>query len=123
MPVVTQALKIRLAASGYSVRRAVDGKTAMSQAPAEPPDLIILDLGPPDHDGYAVMERLKASPNTASIPIIVLTGRDQAINQLSAYELGAVDFFQKPVSCKWFSAAIERAQAIRAKADKPGGAV
>lgn len=116
------ALTIRLEAGGYCVRVAPDGGTAMNAASAEPPDLIILDLGLPDHDGYTVMERLKRSLRTASIPIIVLTGRDYEKNQERAYELGAFDFFQKPVPYNWFLRAIERALASRAKPADAGPA-
>jgi putative two-component system response regulator len=90
------SLTIRLKASGYQVVQATDAISAMSVARKELPDLIILDLGLPAGDGWVVMERLKALPQTASIPVIVLTAHDAEGNQERAHEAGAVDFLQKP---------------------------
>ena len=112
-PDMLKALTFRLDAGGYTVLQAVNGTTAIGVASLELPDLIVLDLGLPDHDGYEVIERLKSSPATSSIPVIVLTGRDHERNQMRSYDLGAADFFQKPVPYNWFLAAIERALADR----------
>ena len=104
---------MRLEASGYTVLQAIDGVSAIGVASLETPDLIVLDLGLPDHDGYTVMERLKANFATSSIPVIVLTARDPEGNQERSYEVGALEFYQKPVPWKWFLASIERALANR----------
>jgi putative two-component system response regulator len=90
------SLTIRLKASGYQVVQATDAISAISVARKESPDLVILDLGLPAGDGWVVMQRLKALPQTAAIPIIVLTARDAEGNQERAYEAGAIDFLQKP---------------------------
>ncbi len=108
-PETVLALTVRLEASGYSVVRAGDGASAISAAHSQSPALIVLDLGLPDGDGYKVMEKLKSSGKTASIPIIVLTARDPHRNQEHSYNIGAFDFFQKPVPDKWLLASIERA--------------
>lgn len=108
-PDTTTALTIRLKASGYTVVHANDGTTATGLAWLEAPDVIILDLGLPDGDGYGVMKELKSSPETAAIPVIVLTARDPIGNQELSYEMGAVEFYQKPVQWKWFLASLERA--------------
>jgi two-component system KDP operon response regulator KdpE len=105
------ALTVRLEGSGYTVLHASDGASAVGVASLESPDLIVLDLGLPDHDGYTVMERLKSNFATSSIPVIVLTGRDPERNQERSYEVGALEFYQKPVPWKWFLASIERALA------------
>jgi DNA-binding response OmpR family regulator len=107
------ALTVRLEASGYTVLQAIDGVSAIGVASLETPDLIVLDLGLPDHDGYTVMERLKSNFATSSIPVIVLTARDPEGNQERSYEVGALEFYQKPVPWKWFLASIERALANR----------
>jgi len=114
------ALTVRLEASGYTVLHAIDGASAIGVASLETPDLIVLDLGLPDHDGYTVMERLKSNFATASIPVIVLTARDPERNQERSYEVGALEFYQKPVPWKWFLASIERALARPRSETMPG---
>jgi signal transduction histidine kinase len=59
-------------------------------------DAILLDLGLPDMDGFEVLRRLKASPNTASIPVIVLTAWNSTQDKLKGFELGASDYLTKP---------------------------
>jgi len=92
-----RGLNVRLKASGYDVVHAGDGLSATNQARQEKPDLIILDLGIPGGDGFKVMERLKTFMPLASIPIIVLTGRDPMATRDRALHAGAEAFFQKPV--------------------------
>jgi CheY-like chemotaxis protein len=106
-------LSIRLESCGFSVLEAMDAASAVCQAREEAPDLIVLDLGLPDEDGYAFMEKLKSFPETAAIPVIVLTAREADENQERSYSVGAYDFFQKPVNQKWFLTSIERALAVR----------
>ena len=110
-PDTSRALTIRLEASGYIVVQANDSTTALGMAWLEVPDVIVLDLGLPDGDGYGVMKQLKSSPETAAIPVIVLTGRDPVGNQEQSYEMGAVEFYQKPVPWKWFLESLQRAAA------------
>jgi two-component system KDP operon response regulator KdpE len=65
-------------------------------AQKERPDLIILDLGLPAGDGFAVLQRLQDSDTLSSIPVIVLTARDPQFNEQKARLAGAGAFFQKP---------------------------
>jgi DNA-binding response OmpR family regulator len=104
-----KGLSIRLKANGYVVLQAMNAASAIVSARGECPDVIVLDLGLPDLDGYTLMKQLKESPETADIPVIVLTARDHQGNQERSYDMGAFDFFQKPVIDKWFLASIERA--------------
>jgi CheY-like chemotaxis protein len=87
----------RLRSEKYTVVFASDGVSAISTAQREAPDVIVLDLGLPAGDGFAVLERLGAIPKLAGIPIIVLTGRDPATTRDRALALGARAFLQKPV--------------------------
>jgi len=59
---------------------------------------MILDLGLPAGDGFSVLERLKANARLASIPVIVLSGRDRVGNRERAIKAGAKTFLQKPVA-------------------------
>lgn len=92
-----RGLNIRLSACGYRVAYAADAISALSMARKEEPDLVLLDVGLPCGDGFTVMERLSSISSLASIPVIVITGRDTFCNQQRALDAGARDFFQKPV--------------------------
>lgn len=107
------ALTLRLETSGFAVLHATDVAGAIHIARSAWPDIIVLDLGLPDGNGYGVIKELKASAATSSIPVIVLTGKDPEGNQEHSYELGAIDFFQKPVPYQWFLASVGRALAER----------
>lgn len=96
-PTIRKGLSVRLRANGYEVLFAVDAVSATAALVAEEPDLVILDLGLPGGDGFVVMERLNKNDRLASIPVIVLTGRESANNEDRALKAGAVAFFQKPV--------------------------
>ena len=65
-------------------------------AQTERPHLIILDLGLPAGDGFAVLKYLQDCPALSVIPVIILTARDREGNQRRTFESGAVAFFQKP---------------------------
>lgn len=81
----------------YRVLFAVTGEDALVIAAREMPDLIILDVVMPGLDGHAVLRRLKENEPTAHIPVIFLTGRDQDDDEKRGLELGAVDYWTKPV--------------------------
>jgi DNA-binding response OmpR family regulator len=106
-----KGLAIRLEANGLVVLQAMTAVSAMVLARAEKPDVIVLDLGLPDLDGYSMLEQLKAFPATACIPVIVLTARDPQGNQERSHGAGAFEFFQKPVNHKWLLESIRRALA------------
>ena len=95
---VYHGIRRRLSASGYETHYAPDAVTSISQARLLRPDLILLDLGLPAGDGFVVMDRLKLIPELSNIPIVVLSGRDRAANEMRAIRSGAAAFLQKPVS-------------------------
>ncbi len=88
-------LTIRLRAKGYRVLSAVDATSALEMN-REKPDLLILDLGLPDGDGFSVLEQIQATEYQAATPTIVLSGRAAIGNKDRALKAGAVDYFQKP---------------------------
>ena len=89
-------LSTRLRAQGYKVVTAPDAVTAISTAIKEKPELIILDIGLPAGDGFAVLRRLRSLTSHATTPIIVLTARDPVTHRPRALQEGATAFFQKP---------------------------
>lgn len=80
---------------GYRTALAGDGEEALALA-AEKPDLVLLDLMLPRMDGYTVLSRLRASPATRRLPVIVLTALDDVEGKLRGIELGADDYVTKP---------------------------
>lgn len=82
-----------LTASGYGTASAGSGAQALAMLQARPLDLMILDLGLPDMNGKAVIEKLR---QTSSLPVIVLSAHDQEMEKIMALDLGADDFVAKP---------------------------
>jgi DNA-binding response OmpR family regulator len=95
-PDLRQALSLRLRANHFETLNVCDGYSAIAMAQKERPHLIILDLGLPAGDGFAVLKNLQQFPALSSIPVIVLTARDPEANEKRTIESGAVAFFQKP---------------------------
>jgi DNA-binding response OmpR family regulator len=82
--------------AGHTPIHAPDARTALEEA-ADRPDLILLDLRLPDLPGQEVLRRLKSRPETAQIPVLVITGYPEAAAQLeAAEEIGVVDILLKP---------------------------
>src|ERR1035438_9322800 len=95
-PDLRQALSLRLRANNFDTVNVCDGYSAIAMAQKEKPHLIILDLGLPAGDGFAVLKNLQQYPALSVIPVIVLTARDPEGNEKRTLESGAVAFFQKP---------------------------
>ena len=104
-----RGLSIRLRAYGYKVLFAADAISAICVARKEEPDLVILDIGLPGGDGFTVMQRMSSLGGLATIPVIILTGRDVFANREKAFNAGARAFLQKPVDNNVLLAAIRQA--------------
>jgi len=95
------ALIGKVLATEYEVKSAGDGGDALALAAAAPqPDLILLDIQLPGATGFEVCQLLKEDPATARIPVIFLSGKSEAADQLEGLDLGAVDYITKPVNAK-----------------------
>jgi DNA-binding response OmpR family regulator len=95
-PDMRAALNIRLRANGYDTAFSGDAMTAVLEARKFKPDLILLDLGLPGGDGFVVMQRFRAIPALAVIPVIVVSAREKDANENRAAMAGAVAYLQKP---------------------------
>ena len=84
--------------SEYDVSMAADGQEGIELAQRLHPHLILLDLRMPGLDGLDVLRRLKMSPDTVGIPIIVLSALGDSTSVLDAQSLGATDYFIKPMA-------------------------
>lgn len=87
-------LRTYLEGEGYNVEVATDGESGIAAARAQPPGAIILDVLLPGIDGWEVLRRLKADPDLRDVPVMVATVIDE---RNVAMNLGAVDYFLKPV--------------------------
>jgi two-component system sensor histidine kinase/response regulator len=96
-PINVQLLKRKLERGGLEVTTACNGLEALEQVKVKKPDLILLDLMMPDMDGIEVCQRLQASSETRSIPVIFVTARTTKESKLEGLGVGAVDFITKPI--------------------------
>ncbi len=85
-----------LDAVGYDVEIVEDGEAALEAVHREHPDLILLDLLLPKLDGFEVLKVLKKDPDTAQIPVIVLTAKAEEEDRQRAVDLGADNYMTKP---------------------------
>ncbi|ALF55188.1 chemotaxis protein CheY [Nostoc piscinale CENA21] len=92
LSVLSQALK----SSGFAVRVAEDGESAIELVQHKPPALILLDVQMPGIDGFETCQKLKADPLTQNIPIIFMTALADTENKVKGFSLGAVDYIPKP---------------------------
>ena len=96
-PINVQLLKRKLERGGLDVSTANNGLEALEQVRLHKPDLILLDLMMPDMDGIEVCQRLQASSETRSIPVIFVTARTTKESKLEGLAVGAVDYITKPI--------------------------
>jgi adenylate cyclase len=90
-------LRTRLTTRGYDVVIATDGEEALSTARGRQPDLILLDVMMPKHDGFEVCRLLKADPSLPFMPIILVTAKDDPRDIVTGLECGADEYLTKPV--------------------------
>lgn len=89
-------VKILLTRSGFEVVEARDGKEALDLAMASPPDLALLDIRMPKMTGLEALERLKANPETADFPVMIVSAYVQETEIEKGKALGAVGYVTKP---------------------------
>ena len=92
---LVKAVKFELEKRGFSVYVAYDGEEALKVIESNRPDLVVLDVVMPEMDGYEVMRVLKGNPETADIPIVVLTGVEINGGRVKALSLGATEYATK----------------------------
>ncbi len=86
----------RLERSGYQVLTAVSAEEGLATAAARQPDLILMDMGMPDVDGWTATRKLKADPALAAIPVIALTAHAMQGDREKALDAGCDDYETKP---------------------------
>ncbi|MFV0490308.1 MAG: response regulator transcription factor [Pseudorhodobacter sp.] len=112
-PRLRDLVRIALERAGHAVITAADGAHALTQAAREAPDLIVLDVGLPNMDGFETCRRIRAR---SDVPILFLTARDDEIDRILGLELGADDYVTKPFSPREL---VARVRAILKRAAGP----
>jgi two-component system response regulator ChvI len=110
---IVVSVSLALESHGHQVKACYDGASALASLESDPPDLAILDVKMPRMDGMEVLRRLR---QTSNVPVIILTSKDEEIDEILGFNLGADDYIHKPFSQRLL---IERVRAVlrRANAD------
>ena len=115
-PTVTSTLRRGLAYEGFTVDTAANGHQGLAVARDHTPDVVILDVMMPGLDGFDVLDRLRAAD--ATMPVLMLTARDQPNDQVRGLNSGADDYVVKPFSFEVLAARV-KALLRRHEADHP----
>jgi CheY-like chemotaxis protein len=95
---VRELIKIKLGRCGLAVLEATNGLEAIEMARSLKPDIILMDVMMPKMNGFEACEKLTSHPDTARIPIVMLTARGEQTNLEKGLSLGATDYMSKPFS-------------------------
>jgi two-component system response regulator ChvI len=111
---IVTSVSLALESHGHTVKSFYDGATGLAALESDPPDLAILDVKMPRMDGMEVLRRLR---QTTDLPVIILTSKDEEIDEILGFNLGADDYVHKPFSQRLL---IERVKAVlrRARPDE-----
>jgi two-component system phosphate regulon response regulator PhoB len=115
-PSLIEVLSYNLQREGYEVVTSQEGREGLRRAQTLLPSLIILDLMLPGMNGLEICRELRASPQTAHIPILMLTAKAEETDQIVGFAVGADDYVTKPFSVKVL---LQRVKALRRRAESP----
>ena len=110
-PPIRRFLRTSLSAQGYAILEAEDGESGLAMLSRNAIDIVVLDLGLPGIDGLEVLKRLREGGS--SIPVIVLSSRDDEKGKVAALDLGADDYVTKPFGMEELLARIRAAMRHR----------
>ncbi|HOW57664.1 MAG TPA: response regulator [Smithellaceae bacterium] len=113
---IVELISYNLGKEGFSVSKAYDGEAALRLVKTQKPDLLILDLMLPEMSGIDVCKALRNNPDTASLPIIMVTAKAEETDKIIGLEMGADDYITKPFSVKELVARV-RAMLRRSRDD------
>jgi len=105
-------VRMALERAGFAVEATHSAAQALEMLRDQPVDLVLLDVMMADINGFDMLRRMKSDPALASIPVVFLSARIEAIAQQTGLEAGAVDYLPKPISQ---TTLVERIQAILMK--------
>jgi two-component system response regulator ChvI len=107
---IVASVSLALESQGHSVKAYYDGASGLTALEKSPPDLAILDVKMPRMDGMEVLRRLRQS---SDLPVIILTSKDEEIDEILGFNLGADDYMHKPFSQRLL---LERVRAVLRRA-------
>lgn len=93
---IVRLVQVNLERGGYEVVTAYDGVEALAKVGEQPPDMIVLDVMMPHKDGFEVLKELKQNPQTADIPVIMLTAKAQDADVFRGWQSGVASYLTKP---------------------------
>ena len=108
---IVASVSLALESHGHTIKAFHDGAAGLAALESDPPDLAILDVKMPRMDGMEVLRRLR---QTSNVPVIILTSKDDEIDEILGFNLGADDYIHKPFSQRLL---IERVKAILRRAN------
>ena len=109
---IVASVSLALESHGHTVKAYYDGATGLAALESDPPDMAILDVKMPRMDGMEVLRRLR---QTSELPVIILTSKDDEIDEILGFNLGADDYIHKPFSQRLL---IERVKAVLRRAGR-----
>jgi len=121
-PLVQRLVAVCLRDLGRPVRGALDGPAALEDMAADPPAVVILDIGLPGMDGWEVLRRMRLDPQCGRLPVLVLTAHAQEEFRLEADRRGANAFMTKPFELDALRAAVGRLLREQAQAEPASSA-
>lgn len=107
-PDIRLMCRVNLALEGYEVLEATDGEMGLRMIREIKPDLVLLDVMMPLVDGWQVLDEVKADPETAPIPVILLTARVQREDEIRGWASGAADYLPKPFNPSTLTEVVNR---------------
>src|SRR5579862_9908302 len=111
---IVVSVSLALENHGHAVTAYYDGAAGLAALESDPPDMAILDVKMPRMDGMEVLRRLRQS---SEVPVIILTSKDEEIDEILGFNLGADDYIHKPFSQRLL---IERVKAVLRRAGVEG---
>jgi DNA-binding response OmpR family regulator len=95
-PVIVKLLRVNFELEGFNVISAGDGREGVEMARAERPDVVVSDIMMPVMNGLELVSTLKSDPDTADLPVLLLSAKAQMADVQRGFELGADDYVTKP---------------------------
>jgi two-component system alkaline phosphatase synthesis response regulator PhoP len=100
---------------GYEVLTATNGLVGLKKAQSEQPDLVVLDVMLPGVDGFEICHRLRSEPETAQLPILMLSAKAEAVDRAMGLKVGADDYLIKPTDAAEIVRIVKKLLAEKAK--------
>ena len=118
-PDIVELVRFGLRQEGFSVDTAMTARAGLRQLEESPPDLVVLDLMLPDLSGTEVCRRIRSRPETADLPVVMLTARAEELDRVVGFEVGADDYVTKPFSSRELALRVKAV--LRRAASEPSG--